>query len=97
MVVLGGAVRLTGSGLSMVDWQPLIGAIPPLDQAAWQKLFEDYQQFPEFQLVNRDMTLSGFKFIFLMEYAHRVLGRLIGLVFLLPFIYFAFTAPVKAK
>ena len=88
MVLLGGAVRLTGSGLSMVEWQPIMGAIPPLEHAAWQRAFEKYQQFPEFQVVNPDMTLSGFQFIFWMEYAHRLLGRIIGIMFALPFLFF---------
>ena len=95
LVVLGGAVRLTGSGLSMVDWQPLRGAIPPLDQSQWQQVFENYRQFPEFKLVNPDMTLSGFKFIFWMEYAHRLLGRVTGVVFLLPFLFFLWTRAVS--
>ena len=88
MVLLGGAVRLTGSGLSMVEWRPIMGAIPPLDYAGWQRAFEKYQQFPEFRLVNPDMTLSGFQFIFWMEYAHRLLGRIIGIMFALPFLFF---------
>jgi cytochrome c oxidase assembly protein subunit 15 len=88
MVLLGGAVRLTGSGLSMVDWQPLIGIIPPFGQAQWLAVFEQYKQFPEFQQVNASMELADFRFIYLMEYAHRILGRLIGLVFLLPFLWF---------
>ena len=88
LVVLGGAVRLTGSGLSMVDWQPLGGVIPPLDEAQWRQAFDRYRQFPEFQLVNPDMTVAGFRFIFGMEYAHRLLGRVVGLVFLLPFLFF---------
>lgn len=88
LVVLGGAVRLTGAGLSMVDWQPLGGAIPPLDEAQWRRAFDSYRQFPEFKQVNPDMTLTGFRFIFWMEYAHRLLGRVTGLVFLLPFLFF---------
>ncbi len=88
LVVLGGAVRLTGSGLSMVDWRPLGGVIPPLGEAQWQRVFEDYRRFPEFRLVNPDLTLAGFRFIFWMEYAHRLLGRVTGLVFLLPFLVF---------
>ena len=88
MVLLGGAVRLTGSGLSMVEWQPIMGAIPPLEHAGWQRAFEKYQQFPEFRLVNPGMTLSGFQFIFWMEYAHRLLGRIIGIMFALPFLFF---------
>ncbi|KAA3628728.1 MAG: heme A synthase [Proteobacteria bacterium] len=88
MVVLGGVTRLTGSGLSMVDWNPVKGIIPPLSQGDWERLFEQYRQFPEFRYVNQDMTLAGFKVIFLFEYAHRVLGRLIGLVFFVPLVWF---------
>jgi cytochrome c oxidase assembly protein subunit 15 len=88
MVSLGGITRLTHSGLSIVEWQPLVGAVPPLNQADWQALFEKYQQTPEFQQVNRDMHLDGFKAIFWWEYFHRLLGRAIGAVFLLPFLYF---------
>lgn len=87
-VVLGAAVRLTGSGLSMVDWRPLTGAIPPLDSVDWRRAFAAYQQSPEFRLVNPGMTLAGFKFIFWFEYAHRLLGRVIGAAFLLPFLFF---------
>jgi len=88
MVLLGGTVRLTGSGLSMVDWKPLMGFLPPLNDVAWNQVFSQYKQFPEFKLVNSQMNLEQFKFIYLMEYSHRNLGRLIGLVFFLPFIYF---------
>jgi cytochrome c oxidase assembly protein subunit 15 len=88
MVILGGVTRLTGSGLSMVDWQPIKGAIPPLSEASWLAVFDQYKNFPEFQMVNQDMTLSGFKFIFLFEYAHRLLGRLIGIAFFLPMAWF---------
>jgi heme a synthase len=88
MVVVGGMTRLTHSGLSMVEWQPLVGAIPPLDEAQWQETFAKYQQTPEFRLRNHDMTLEGFKGIFWWEYFHRLLGRVIGVVFLVPFVYF---------
>ncbi len=88
MVVLGGVTRLTGSGLSMVDWDPLMGWIPPLTQMEWERVFELYRQSPEYQKINMGMDLAGFQSIFLLEYLHRVLGRLIGLAFLLPFIYF---------
>ncbi|UCH52710.1 MAG: COX15/CtaA family protein [Pseudomonadota bacterium] len=88
MVVLGGVTRLTRSGLSIVEWQPLIGTIPPLTEADWQTLFEKYQQTPEYQKVNVGMDLEGFKGIFWLEYLHRLLGRLIGVAFLLPFLYF---------
>lgn len=88
MVLLGGSVRLTGSGLSMVDWRPIMGVIPPINHADWLEAFEKYRQFPEFRIRNSDMDLSHFKFIFWMEYTHRLLGRIIGLAFLLPFLYF---------
>jgi cytochrome c oxidase assembly protein subunit 15 len=88
IVVVGGVTRLTRSGLSIVEWQPLIGAMPPLTEAHWQELFAKYRETPEFRLVNFDMTLEGFKRIFWWEYVHRLLGRLIGLVFLLPFVFF---------
>ncbi len=87
-LVIGGVTRLTHSGLSIVEWQPLIGALPPLTEAHWQELFLKYQQTPEFQKVNHDMTLHGFKFIFWWEWAHRLSGRLIGVVFLLPYLWF---------
>ncbi len=89
MVVVGGITRLTHSGLSIVEWQPIVGALPPLDQGAWQETFRKYQQTPEYRLVNPAMTLTGFKSIFWWEYIHRLLGRLIGAVFLLPFLWFA--------
>ena len=88
MVVLGGVTRLHHAGLSMVDWRPLLGALPPFGDEAWQALFADYKRFPEYQAINRGMTLAGFKAIFWLEYAHRLLGRLVGVVFLLPFLWF---------
>jgi cytochrome c oxidase assembly protein subunit 15 len=87
MVVLGGVTRLTHSGLPMVDWKPLMGVLPPLSQEAWEATFAQYQQFPEYQKINLGMSLEGFKSIFWFEYAHRVLGRMIGVVFLLPMLY----------
>lgn len=88
MVVVGGVTRLTHSGLSIVEWQPLIGAIPPLTEQDWAELFEKYQRTPEYQKVNFDMSLSEFKGIFWLEYFHRLLGRLIGLAFFVPFLFF---------
>ncbi len=88
MVVLGGFTRLTGSGLSMVDWRPLMGILPPMSDAEWQRVFEMYQQSPEFQKVNSAFGLEEFKSIFWLEYLHRLLGRTIGLVFFVPFVYF---------
>ena len=88
MVVLGGVTRLTGSGLSMVDWRPLMGVLPPMNDLQWQRVFELYQQSPEYQLVNSHMGVGEFKSIFWLEYLHRLLGRTIGLVFLVPFLVF---------
>ena len=88
MVIIGGITRLTHSGLSIVDWKLIVGAIPPLSEAEWQDTFNRYQQFPEFQQINTDFTLDDFKSIFWWEYIHRVLGRLIGLVFIIPFLVF---------
>jgi len=88
MIVLGGVTRLTGSGLSMVEWEPLMGILPPLNQMQWEETFLLYQQFPEYKLKNTGMSLSEFKSIFWFEYAHRVLGRSIGIIFLLPFLFF---------
>ena len=78
MVLLGGATRLTHSGLSMVEWHPLFGVLPPMSEATWQNVFKRYQEFPEYQKINFAMTLAEFKRIFLFEYSHRVLGRVIG-------------------
>jgi cytochrome c oxidase assembly protein subunit 15 len=97
MVVLGGVTRLTQSGLSMVEWDPIMGIVPPLNDAQWEEAFHKYQQFPEYRDINREMTLEGFKGIFLVEYAHRVLGRSIGLVFLLPFLFFLFTGRIRRE
>jgi cytochrome c oxidase assembly protein subunit 15 len=88
MVVLGGVTRLTRSGLSIVEWDPIMGAIPPITQTQWEQTFDKYKQTPEYVKVNRGMSLGDFKGIFYVEWAHRLLGRLIGLVFLLPFLYF---------
>ena len=88
IVLVGGVTRLTRSGLSITEWQPLIGALPPLSQADWEALFARYRETPEFRLVNFDMTLAGFKGIFWWEYIHRLLARGIGLVFLIPYLYF---------
>ena len=88
MVVVGGVTRLTHSGLSIVEWQPIVGTLPPLSDAQWQQTFEKYQLTPEYQLVNKGMGLDEFKLIFWWEYWHRLLGRLIGVVFLIPFLWF---------
>jgi len=88
VLVVGGITRLTHSGLSIVEWKPLVGALPPLSDAAWARLFDQYRATPEFRLVNFDLTLEGFKQIFWWEYAHRLMGRVVGLVFLLPLLWF---------
>jgi cytochrome c oxidase assembly protein subunit 15 len=89
MVIVGGATRLTESGLSITEWQPLLGAIPPLSEAAWQQAFAKYKLIPQDSQLNSTMTLAEFKVIYWWEWSHRLLGRLIGLAFLLPFLAFA--------
>lgn len=88
MVVIGGITRLTHSGLSMVDWKLISGTIPPLNEVEWLSTFDKYKQFPEYQKMNMGMSLSEFKLIFFWEYLHRVFGRLIGLVFIFPYLFF---------
>ena len=95
MILLGGVTRLTNSGLSMVEWKPLMGAVPPLSEEAWQESFEKYKQFPEYRRVNLGMTVHEYKSIFMYEYLHRLLGRLIGVIFLLPMLYFAIRGRIK--
>lgn len=87
-IVLGGVTRLTESGLSMVDWHLVREMKPPQTQSEWEAEFSKYQQFPEFKIMNHDMTLPEFKFIFYMEWGHRMWGRLVGLAYILPTIYF---------
>jgi cytochrome c oxidase assembly protein subunit 15 len=94
MVSLGGATRLTGSGLSITEWQPIMGAVPPFSDAAWQEAFEKYRQIPQYEHVNRGMSLAAFKLIYWWEWTHRFLGRLIGVVFLVPFLYFLATGQI---
>jgi cytochrome c oxidase assembly protein subunit 15 len=88
MILIGGATRLTDSGLSITEWQPIVGAVPPLSEADWQEAFAAYQKIPEYTELKRGMTLDEFKTIYWWEWAHRFLGRFIGLVFLIPFIAF---------
>lgn len=90
IIVVGGATRLTNSGLSITEWKPITGAIPPLSQEAWAAEFEKYKQIPEFEAEHPDMTLKEFEFIYFWEWGHRQLGRLIGLVYALPFLFFLF-------
>jgi len=94
MVVIGGITRLTESGLSITEWKPISGALPPIGDAAWQEVFAKYRQTPEYQQINRGMSLADFKFIFFWEYLHRLLGRLIGLAFALPLLWFTWTRAI---
>ncbi|RDW13226.1 heme A synthase [Paracoccus thiocyanatus] len=96
MIALGGATRLTGSGLSITEWKPVTGALPPMDAAAWQAEFDKYRQIPQFQLVNSDMDLASFKRIYWWEWSHRLLGRLIGAVWALGFLFFLATKRIPA-
>lgn len=88
VIAIGGYTRLTESGLSIVNWEPISGVVPPLSLQQWTAEFEHYQQFPEFKIVNQDMQLEEFKRIYWIEYAHRLAGRLLALVFLVPFVFF---------
>ena len=97
MVIVGGVTRLTESGLSMVDWKPVTGILPPLSEAQWDREFTAYQQYPEYQKVNRGMSLAEFKGIYYWEYSHRLLGRLIGLAFFIPFVIFLLKRKVSAN
>jgi cytochrome c oxidase assembly protein subunit 15 len=97
LVLVGGATRLTDSGLSITEWKPIHGAIPPLSVAEWQEEFQLYQQIPEYQQINQGMTLDEFKTIFWWEWAHRLLARLIGLVFALPLMFFWLTGRIERQ
>ena len=94
MVGVGGATRLTHSGLSMVEWKPIQGILPPMNTAEWEEEFTRYKAFPEYQILNKGMSLEAFKRIFYWEYGHRVLGRIIGLLFFIPLVYFWFTKQI---
>ena len=97
MLLVGGITRLTHSGLSITEWKVIMGTLPPLNEEQWQLTFEKYQQSPEFKIVNNHYSLSEFKSIFWWEYLHRLLGRIIGLVFLIPFIYFLIKKKLDKK
>jgi cytochrome c oxidase assembly protein subunit 15 len=96
MVVVGGITRLTESGLSITQWKPISGIIPPLTEAQWQAEFAGYRRIPEYAAFNQGMTLAGFKHIFFWEYAHRLLGRVIGAAFALPLLWFAVRKQIPA-
>jgi len=89
MVAVGGITRLTDSGLSMVDWQPIYGILPPLSYSDWENEFNQYKEYPEYRYKNINLTLSEYKYIYYWEYIHRMLGRIIGLFFIFPLVYFS--------
>ena len=97
MVVVGGATRLTGSGLSITEWKPVTGALPPLSHQAWLAEFARYQQIPQYQQVNKGMSLAAFQSIYWWEWAHRLLGRIVGVVFFLPFVVFLVVRQVPRR
>lgn len=96
-VLLGGITRLTGSGLSITEWKPILGTVPPLTESEWQQTFVKYQQIAQFKYINSHFTLGDFKFIFFWEWFHRVWARLIGVVFLIPFVYFIVKKYIKQE
>ncbi len=97
IVIVGGLTRLTNSGLSITQWELFSGILPPLTSEKWKDYFNYYKQIPQFQIVNNKMSLAEFKIIFYWEYFHRVLGRVIGLFFMIPLIYFIFTKKIKKR
>jgi cytochrome c oxidase assembly protein subunit 15 len=97
MLAVGGLTRLTGSGLSITEWDPIVGAIPPLSHADWEDAFHKYQQIPQYRFENPGMTLEAFKGIFWWEWIHRFLGRFIGVAFFVPFVWFAATGAIGRK
>ena len=97
MVLLGGLTRLTDSGLSITEWQPLSGILPPLSEAEWGEYFAKYQQIPEYHEINKGISLGEFKEIFWLEYIHRLFGRLVGLLFFVPFVYFVINKMLSLK
>ena len=96
MVLVGGATRLTGSGLSIVEWKPVTGALPPLDHQAWMRAFEAYKTIPQYREMNSGMSVAEFMTIFWWEWSHRLLGRVIGIAFLLPFLWFLWRGDMAA-
>jgi cytochrome c oxidase assembly protein subunit 15 len=97
MVVVGGATRLTGSGLSITEWKPIKGVIPPLNLAEWQAEFARYREIPQYRLLNRGMSLSEFQGIYWWEWSHRLLGRLLGVAFFVPFVWFAVRREINRR
>jgi len=97
MIGLGGATRLTGSGLSIMEWAPIMGTLPPLSEAEWQRLFALYQKIPQYELINKGFGIAGFKEIFWLEWGHRLWGRLIGLAFLGPLVWFTWRGAIGRR
>jgi heme a synthase len=97
MIVVGGATRLTGSGLSITEWRPLMGAVPPFSEAAWLAEFEKYRAIPQYQLLNKGMSLGEFKFIYWWEWGHRQLGRFVGVAYFVPYLWFVVRGAVRGK
>ena len=97
MILIGGLTRLTDSGLSMVNWRPLLGTLPPLSNNDWLEVFMQYQTSPEYKIINKSMTLHEFKYIFWWEWFHRFFARCVGVVFIIPFIIFVFQKKIKGK
>jgi cytochrome c oxidase assembly protein subunit 15 len=97
MVLVGGATRLTESGLSITEWQPVTGTLPPLNEAQWQTEFQKYQAIPQYRQLNAGMSLTDFKTIYLWEWAHRLIGRVIGVVFFVPFVWFLWRGWIPAR
>ena len=95
MVTIGGLTRITGSGLSITEWDPIMGAIPPLNDAQWAAAFAKYRMIPQYFIENRGMTLAGFQGIFWWEWTHRLLGRLLGVLFIVPFAWFAWAGAIR--
>src|SRR4051812_27105449 len=97
MVVVGGATRLTDSGLSITQWKPVTGAIPPLNASDWAAEFAKYKTIPQYRLLNAGMSLAQFKSIYWWEWSHRLLGRLLGLLFFAPFVWFAVRREIPSR
>jgi cytochrome c oxidase assembly protein subunit 15 len=97
MIIIGGLTRLTHSGLSITEWKPITGILPPISDGDWQNEFSKYQQTPEFKEINFNLNLSDFKFIYLMEFVHRLAGRIIGVLFIVPFLYFTLKKHLKLR
>ena len=95
MIAIGGITRLTNSGLSMVDWEPISGIIPPISEEDWDNEFDNYKRYPEYKEINMDINISGFKVIYFWEYLHRIVGRILGLFFIFPLLYHSFNKSIS--